>query len=399
MADVLGRSPASENAAADLVLASVRWFAGRVPAAQLDRSLGTALERTQLDPGSLARSARHHRVQAIVLAALKHADADPRLGAALEEDVRQQVVHELGTCWDLQWLAARLAEVTDRWAVLKGPALAELAYAEASCRHYRDLDVLVAPRDARAVIEHLDAAGAPAVDRNWSVLVEEGRGQVHVELPQGSLLDLHWHLVNRRIVRNVFRFRTSDLLDRARHATVLGSQVRVLDPVDTLLHVAVHAALGGGQRLQWLLDTDQAIGDTTVDPAVLRDRAVSARCLSMTTAMLDHASGVLGTPVPGSMSCSPLDPRMVLLRTARRALPVQYHQDAFSAPAMLTAALRDGLPWFTLPPRVSRWASGAAMRRRLRWYLNRSAQGNRSDCDGTVARERFLAAIAESESA
>lgn len=398
MSDVFGRSSASEKAAADLVLASVRWFAGHEPAATLDTALGTALARAQLDPESLARSARHHRVQAIVLAALRHAGADPGLAPGLEEDVDQQLVNELRTCWDLQWLAARLVEVTDQWAVLKGPALAEVAYEDTSYRHYRDLDVLVSPRDARAVIEHLDAAGAPAVDRNWTVLIEEGRGQVHVELPQGSLLDLHWHLVNRRVVRDTFRIHTSELLGRARQATLLGSTARVLEPIDMLLHVTVHAALSGGQRLQWLLDIDQASRDIAIDPAVLRDRAVSARCLSMTVAMLEEASEVLGTPLHGAMSRSVFDPRMTLLRTARRARPVQYEQDAFSPPAILTAALRDGLPWLTLPPRVSRWASAAALRRRLRWHLVRSADGARSGYGGPEARERFLAAISESES-
>jgi hypothetical protein len=77
-----------------------------------------------------------------------------------------------------------------------------------------------------------------------------------------------------------------------------GRSVPTLDPVDTLLHVALHAALSGGDRLIWLKDIERAlvVEQPPWDDVIERARAWKAgRSVAIT---LDRARRSLGAPVP-----------------------------------------------------------------------------------------------------
>lgn len=139
--------------------------------------------------------------------------------------------------------------------VLKGPALVERHYGDATLRSYGDLDVLVRPRDFVSSLAALEAAGYVLSDRNWDFLVQDLRGQVHLMSPTGAdTVELHWHLVNASRQRRMLRMGPEEGWDAVEPARLGDAQGLVLVRDAEVAHLALHAAMHGCNRLVWLLD-------------------------------------------------------------------------------------------------------------------------------------------------
>jgi hypothetical protein len=97
-----------------------------------------------------------------------------------------------------------------------------------------------------------------------------------------------------RVFRSVgARLTADDLLARARPGTLAGQAVRLLDPADELLFVAVHAAKHGLRELKWLLDL-RAVADAADEPT-WRAAVVRAREAAVTRAFFAAAHLVAAT--------------------------------------------------------------------------------------------------------
>ena len=184
------------------------------------------------------------------------------------------------------------------WVAMKGPVLSELIYRRSDLRSYNDLDVLVAPTALQAALAALERSGGRLLDANWRLIAETVPAELHVAMPDGGVLDLHWHVVCERQVRRRVHVPTAGLLARSRRESIGGRQIPVLDPVDTLVHLAVHASLSGADRLGWLQDVEQCILRWPPDwPAVVQ-RARAGGASVATAVVLGRARAALGAPVP-----------------------------------------------------------------------------------------------------
>ena len=105
------------------------------------------------------------------------------------------------------------------------------------------------------MLEVLQRDGWRLIDRNWPLLMTSRPGQLRLVSPSGSLLDLHWHLLNNPRLRGEFPISSKEILARRR---VLPSGLPSLDAVDQLVHLAIHGALSGANRLSWLADAGLA---------------------------------------------------------------------------------------------------------------------------------------------
>jgi hypothetical protein len=74
--------------------------------------------------------------------------------------------------------------------------------------------------------------------------------------------------------------------------------VKTLDEVDTVLHLALHAALEGGDRLVWLKDIQQAVSATSLDWDLVVERAGLWRVNIPVGTILVRAKNTLGAAVP-----------------------------------------------------------------------------------------------------
>jgi len=210
----------------------------------------------------------------------------------------QRAARELCVREDLRWFAGQMAEAGLGWLTFKGPTVARLLYHPDDLRTYQDLDLCLRRADFAAGIEALEAAGAHILDRNWTLIRREGRGQLHLVLPLGTVADVHWHLLNRRAVRDSFAIDMDGVFERARAVQLDGLAVRTLDPVDTLVHLGLHAALGGADRLMWMDDVRRSllVEAPPWDEVIARARAWRAASAAAVT--FRRARLRLGAPVP-----------------------------------------------------------------------------------------------------
>ncbi|NAZ86826.1 nucleotidyltransferase family protein [Kineococcus indalonis] len=248
---------------------------------------------------ALERVAAHHRVGPSLDHLLATSPAAPELAplrAATRRPALVQGARRLTVQLDLRTVAQALDGLP--WAVLKGPAAAATLHGGAP-REFHDLDVLVAPAAFGEALRALEARGARAMDPDWAGIRAAGAGEIAVDLPRGTFLDLHWHLVNRPGRRSRFRLDVPELLSRARPAQLLGTTAPVLDPVDQLHHLALHACLSGAWRLLWLYDLRLGAAATGADGwAALVERCGRAGTGLAVAMALGRARDVLGADVP-----------------------------------------------------------------------------------------------------
>jgi hypothetical protein len=259
------------------------------------------------DLSELTRRAGYHRVSASVFLSL-HGLPGIRSGAlgALKHTYLRGASRQLLTLNELEALAGRFAQVGLPWLLLKGAALAETIYQPPELRVYNDIDVLVAPGDLRGAVALLEEQGGQLLDRNWTLISREVRGQVHVLLASGSVVDLHWHVLNRDEVRSRFGVQTTTEMARARTVRIGASAIPTLAAGSTLVHICLHGALSGGDRLQWLQDIDRAVRHLGCSWDEVVERADEWRARLPVAVMLQRAARTLGTHVPSEASGAPL---------------------------------------------------------------------------------------------
>lgn len=329
----------------------------------------------------VVRGARFHKAaHQLLLAAPALLAASPAAHDGLQAVRAETVLAEIRSLADLAVLRPALDDACPGWVLVKGLSLAHRVYDDPVARPVGDLDVVVAPRQFASAVRALEAVGGAVADSDWDLQLRELRGQVHVVMPHGTLVDLHWHLVNRHLVRQQVGPATSAVLARAVPVVVGEVLVRTLEPVDTVAHLALHAALSGGHRLGWLLDVRQALTVLRPDEAELADRARDWRSRAATGAILQRAGRVLRSPDALTAGAAVVTRRDILgrlLAAVERTDPVGGRVEDDGPVAWTTPTARDRGP--VLSPRL---------RRRL--AVPHRAPRSPS---GPDARERYLTAV------
>jgi hypothetical protein len=272
------------------------------------------------------------------------------------------------------------------WAVVKGPVVVEALYdADPGRRPYFDLDLLVEPRAFGSFLDALARADATLLDRNWVGMRKSMRGEVHLAHRDGTLIDLHWNLID--MYRGPMRIPAAEALARAQRGEIDGRGVPALHPVDALLHLAFHAAYSGGDRLLWLKDLERAASLWRPDWAELEERARRGHIAGAVGLMLARARDVLGAPIPEDV-IHRLLPRRAAWAAALvdRVSPWEYGLGRLAAPTRLfSRTVGYGLGG------ALRWVAWRSIRNLDPWQQARTSTFARYGTDAD--RERFIAQV------
>ncbi|MEM8902852.1 MAG: nucleotidyltransferase family protein [Actinomycetota bacterium] len=291
---------------------------------------------------------------------------------------------------------ARIAPVLDDrgvpWVVCKGPVVAA-RHDRPEDREFNDLDLLVPGGRLGEVVEALGHAGVESVNRNWGAYLAHGVGEI--PLSHGTVwIDLHWDLVGLARTRRHFRLRTAELLGRRRSLPLDGRSVPVLCPVDEVLHLALHAGLGGGGRLCWLRDLRVVVATTPPDWDELVVAARRARLATIVGPVLDRARLVIGADVPADVA-----PHLVpapLLHARRwlddRPTSAGVLGRRVGSAALVRSGRDDLLPTVEAAGREVRTRALAALGRPARWDVadEHSVLYWATEAGGDTAYDRYL---------
>lgn len=271
-----------------------RWVSEQLVSVCTGASLGSPASSDVAD--ELVAAARYHRIAPVTH--VRYRSVDPELSARLRPERDQAVGIHLRATMMLAELGLILGDVP--WVTFKGPVLSETAHPLPGLRSYHDIDVLVSPSDLREVCGLLGRAGWGVADYDDMLRNPETPGEMHWITPSGLAVDLHWSMTNTAVRRARLSVPTDEVLAR-RHELAIGfGKVWALDPVDALVHVCLHAALTGANRLLFLLDAD-LLARQVDDWPLVAQRAREWRAQHHVALVLHRAAGVLGTSVPDDL--------------------------------------------------------------------------------------------------
>lgn len=301
---------------ARLLLEAVNGTQGTLPA-------GT----TQLALREVVEAGGFHRIRPALRHRLAAApDAPAEWLAALDAVRHQNLFLHMRAHHDLR-SAARLLDAADvRWAVAKGPVLSDHVWPRSDMREYGDVDLFVHPADFRRGVEALESSGFSLVDRNWPEMVRLSRSELAMKGPSGIAFDVHWDLTGSKQERERLRLDLVGMIHRARPILLgPGYTVPTFEPTDTLLHVCLHAAQSGANRLVWLSDVRYAAALDGVDWAEVDRRSADMGSTAMVALVLARAERVFDQRlVAGAIvreRMNSLWARIAEFRDRRRPLP------------------------------------------------------------------------------
>ncbi len=294
-----------------------------------------------------------HRVDGCVHAALARArGVDAAVLDRLEVGRRQAATHHLIVRDVLARVGAMLDAAGIPWLVFKGPVLSASLYCEPGMRRYSDLDILVPPDHFADAVVAMENAGYRNPVTLWSPQVYYRSGAIAFEVGRISV-DLHWHVMYKYQDRRWYRIDTEKLFARRRTVDVGDQPCATFDAVDTVFHLALHAAREGCHRLVWLKDIELAITVGRPDLDELVRRSVAARCAPAIGIALARSKWALGTAVPDDIVTALVGrgwPRVVraiaafddLGSTSRRPSPATFltRETRMSLPSTVARAVR-----------------------------------------------------------
>jgi hypothetical protein len=298
------------------------------------------------DTRELGRAAADHGVTNLVYLSLRSLPSlDEELLSLLTTVYHLNLTHHMKVMGDVIRLGEALHRHEIPFMVVKGPVMAEVVYPRNDLRAYDDVDLVVPRRLFADAISTLIEADCDVLDRNWRRIRREMRGQVHMTAPYGTAVDVHWHLLNRGSVRSAFRVDMDGLFERARRVSLDGPEVLTLDPIDTLLHVALHAGLSGGAKLSWLKDIERAAAAEPIEWEELIRRARAWGAAEVIAVSFRRSRALLDAPIPREVIETLSGSRVwqTLVRGSERLSPPDRPPNRPTLARAVTRATRSGL--------------------------------------------------------
>lgn len=338
----------------------------------------------------------HHRVLGHLWPS--RTELEPEVAAVVERAHAAAVERHLRAVSDLAAWRALMDAAGLVWMVVKGPAVAA-RYARPDARTCGDLDLLVAPQSLRAALAVLTGAGWRLVDQNLTLLARAVPSEVHVIAPSGTVIDLHWALTSRRVRSCGVGATTAGLFERSGTVDVGGTVVPTLGDADTLVHLCVHAAASGADRLGWMADVAAASPSTAEGWAAVVDASRgwgAERAVAGTLVRTAAALGADAFDAAGARATAAALRRGVM---GRVDAAVQQVVDAVFPPLASTGATTPGWriarSWVGLGPRADGLALVLGGRRRRAFVDAADHPGSALHASGSAADlDRFLADVA-----
>lgn len=179
---------------------------------------------------------------------------------------------------------------------LKGPLLSYRIYGDATCRRYRDFDLMVKPDVAPDVIQILCEQGYVFEGYRWPDSAI-GRAKVIEKINQFTLyhpekyltIEIHWRVFIDPIVEY-------DLIEKIVNKNIqkidfAGRLINQFKLEFELLYLIIHGGLHTWRRLKWLLDVHEIVTRFEIDESKF-DELVSLykaqRMVGLCNAMLNH---------------------------------------------------------------------------------------------------------------
>ncbi|HYI93676.1 MAG TPA: nucleotidyltransferase family protein [Bryobacteraceae bacterium] len=206
--------------------------------------------------GLLAAARDHGLLGPLHKTALNIYAASDKMVSSIRTAYLAQVARNLQLIAVLNEVLCELRRYSIEAAVLKGPAVAFIAYSgEIAHREFTDLDILVRPGDlkqARVVLKDLGyrQISADVLDMDTAKDIEFLRDNDQV------FVELHWAL-NPPISR--YPLEATGVWNRLQTISLFSSSLQTLGLEDTLIYLCIHSSKHHWRNLKWTFDIAQLL--------------------------------------------------------------------------------------------------------------------------------------------
>jgi Uncharacterised nucleotidyltransferase len=293
-----------------LTAACCRW-----PASEARTTAIRAAAADIADWDEFFRQVKRHRVIGLVQEALSEdvlssagIQLPPAVAQALAAQARRIALLNLNYAAETARLQRAFADAGIPAPVLKGVALAQLAYGSLKTKHARDIDLLVPADQAEAALRLLERDGytlsSPARHLNDSErrsLIRYGREAELVHRGRKLQLELHW-----RAADNALLLKGVDAHAATQDVTLSDDvRVRTLALDDLFAYLCVHGARHAWSRLKWLADVNALIasqtrGDADVEQFYRHAQKIGGGLCAGQTLLLCH--DIFGLQLPAGLA-------------------------------------------------------------------------------------------------
>lgn len=236
------------------------------------------------EPEAILGLAEAHALRGPLRAGLIEVESDAGRRAELQREAAEARLRHTWTRAALGEASAALSAAGVTHGVLKGPLLAEEFYPDPGQRVALDLDLLVEPAGLEPALAALRALGYHSEEGPGASYARAHHVHLHLARADRPLIELHF-----RAFRGFgIELAAEPLLARALPGSL--GHVRVLEPHDRFLYLALHAAGHLFERLGWLYDLKLFLRRVPLDPSLLTARAEEsggAAALALTCAALE----------------------------------------------------------------------------------------------------------------
>ena len=181
----------------------------------------------------------------------------------------------------------------------KGPEMMAVVYKSLDKRPYNDIDVVIDPRDTRAVIDHLMGHGYELKHGGaWNEgIFRWHNGETFKSPDNGHEVDLHWEIMSYRTFGCRFPF--EELWRRRTTVMIMDKEIQAPSLEDLFLILCVHGCKHRWILLKWLRDIAvMSRLDPGLDWNVLERRASRAGARRMVALSLHLVNELLGVSAP-----------------------------------------------------------------------------------------------------
>ena len=276
----------------------------RRPLCATDMRCLEAAAAGQLNWASVVDGARRHRVSALVLGGLQSAaiDVPETVIAELHRHVDRAARRALAQGALIARLLTLLSDAGIRVLTLKGVVLSAQLYGDPARRSAADIDLLIDPVQfdrARALL--IEAGYGPKAQEALSPRQRTAyrywiKDEVLIDAVSGTPIELHHRLTdNPELLETDF-----DTLWRDRdEVAVWDAKAATLSRRYLPLYLCAHGAVHAWDRLRWLIDLADALGDTELDAALTAADTAGLGALLLHALKLAHEW--IGMPIAPSM--------------------------------------------------------------------------------------------------
>lgn len=259
------------------------------------------------DWAMVVEDGRRHRVMPMLARALHHAGGCPApLVERATAMARRDTVAAMAQAGEAVRIGTALSAAGVDWIVVKGPALALLAYGDIAAKAAHDLDLLIAPDARAAAFAAMRALGYRSIDGQDRATpgtldhVLKDSGWQHPE--KRVMVELHSRLfANRALVPAIG-------LSSPREAVAFGGGLTLptLARPDLIVYLAVHGANTNWHRLKWIADFNALARATSAADLASAARLAQALgagdVLDSALALSARLFGESALPPPASLS-------------------------------------------------------------------------------------------------